>query len=171
MSWLLEEIKEYLDAETLEDVADALGDIIYIALGTAIEHGVDIQSVYDQIDAKRKQLKNPATPGMIEEKYKHERYAVLATVANDLIVMNTAAQVQMLLGQIVHLCVSTAQRYGIDIQPIFYIIHEANMAKLGPDNKPIYKADNKIGKPEGWQPPEPKIIKEIERQIAVAQGQ
>lgn len=90
--WLQEEVDELWHAETLVDVADALGDVIYIALGTAIE-------------------------------------------------------------------------YGIDLEPVLNIIHEANMSKLGPDGKPIYKADNKIAKPEGWQPPEPKIEAELDRQV------
>jgi predicted HAD superfamily Cof-like phosphohydrolase len=90
-NWLIEEANELLDAKTVVDVADAIGDVIYIALGTAVEH-------------------------------------------------------------------------GIDIAHIFNIIQEANMSKLGPDGKPIYKEDGKVAKPEGWQPPEPKIEEELKRQ-------
>jgi predicted HAD superfamily Cof-like phosphohydrolase len=32
-------------------------------------------------------------------------------------------------------------------------VHAANMAKLGPDGKPILRSDGKIMKPQGWQPP------------------
>lgn len=35
----------------------------------------------------------------------------------------------------------------------FKAVHISNMAKLGPDGKPIIRADGKIMKPEGWQPP------------------
>ena len=35
----------------------------------------------------------------------------------------------------------------------FADVHRSNMAKLGPDGKPIRRADGKILKPEGWQPP------------------
>lgn len=35
----------------------------------------------------------------------------------------------------------------------FVIVHQSNMAKLGPDGKPIIRADGKILKPEGWQSP------------------
>lgn len=31
-------------------------------------------------------------------------------------------------------------------------IHPANMRKLGPDGRPVLRADGKVGKPEGWQP-------------------
>jgi predicted HAD superfamily Cof-like phosphohydrolase len=54
---------------------------------------------------------------------------------------------------------------GIQPQPLFDIVQHANMSKLGPDGKPIYReSDGKIMKPEGWQPPEPLLEKEIERQ-------
>lgn len=55
---------------------------------------------------------------------------------------------------------------GVDPQPLFDIVQDANMAKLGPDGKPIIREeDGKIMKPEGWEAPEPKLEKEIERQI------
>jgi predicted HAD superfamily Cof-like phosphohydrolase len=60
---------------------------------------------------------------------------------------------------------------GVNPQPLFDIVQDANMAKLGPDGKPIYReSDGKIMKPEGWQPPEPKLAAEIESQIEEAQG-
>lgn len=55
---------------------------------------------------------------------------------------------------------------GVQPQPLFDIVQEANMAKLGPDGKPIYReSDGKIMKPEGWEAPEPKLAAEIEKQI------
>lgn len=58
---------------------------------------------------------------------------------------------------------------GIDPDPIFSIVHQANMGKLFPDGKPRYrKTDGKVMKPANWEndfAPEPKIHAEIERQI------
>ena len=55
---------------------------------------------------------------------------------------------------------------GVMPQALFDIVQEANMAKLWADGKPHYREeDGKIMKPEGWQPPEPKLKAEIERQI------
>jgi predicted HAD superfamily Cof-like phosphohydrolase len=55
---------------------------------------------------------------------------------------------------------------GIEPQPLMNIVHFANMSKLGPDNKPIYReSDGKIMKPEGWVAPEPMLEKEIIRQM------
>ncbi|AJA41399.1 hydrolase [Geobacillus virus E3] len=54
---------------------------------------------------------------------------------------------------------------GVKPFNLFKIVQEANMSKLFPDGKPRYREDGKIIKPEGWQPPEPKLKAEIERQI------
>lgn len=43
---------------------------------------------------------------------------------------------------------------GIDVQPFFDEVHRSNMAKLGPDGKPVLREDGKIQKPPGWTPPD-----------------
>lgn len=37
-------------------------------------------------------------------------------------------------------------------------VHRSNMMKLGPNGKPIKRADGKVLKPEGWTPPNLKKI-------------
>ncbi|GIP25781.1 haloacid dehalogenase [Paenibacillus sp. J23TS9] len=57
---------------------------------------------------------------------------------------------------------------GIEPDPIFSIVHEANMGKIFPDGKPHYNEVGKVIKPEHWEKdhaPEPKIAREINRQI------
>ncbi len=57
---------------------------------------------------------------------------------------------------------------GVDPTNIFDIVHQANMGKLFPDGQPHYHpVTNKVLKPANWQnyAPEPKIAKEIQRQI------
>lgn len=44
---LLEEIREFQEAETLEDQADAMIDTIYLALGTLVEMGVRPEKLFD----------------------------------------------------------------------------------------------------------------------------
>lgn len=44
---MTEEIEEYLDADTLVDEVDALADLVYFALGTAVELGVSLGEVFD----------------------------------------------------------------------------------------------------------------------------
>lgn len=53
----------------------------------------------------------------------------------------------------VYVIVGTALAFGLPIERIFEIVRAANMAKLG---GPV-REDGKQLKPEGWEPPEPKI--------------
>ncbi len=49
---LVEEFEEYAHARMdgdLVGIADALGDIVYIAFGTALVYGIDLQSVLEEI--------------------------------------------------------------------------------------------------------------------------
>lgn len=62
----------------------------------------------------------------------------------------------------IYILYGTAVEYGIDIDACIRVIHDANMAKLGPDGKPIIndgvmRPDLPVGKvlkPEGWSPPD-----------------
>lgn len=62
---------------------------------------------------------------------------------------------------------------GVDPDPIFAIVHQANMGKLFPDGQPHYDpVTNKVLKPEDWQEnyaPEGKIAAELQRQTQLAQ--
>lgn len=49
----------------------------------------------------------------------------------------------------VYVLLGTAVAYGIDIRPVWQAVHAANMAKVGGGKR----ADGKILKPDGWQPP------------------
>lgn len=57
------------------------------------------------------------------------------------------------LADLVYVIYGTALEYGIPLDAVLEEVHRSNMAKLGPDGKPILRADGKILKPEGWQPP------------------
>lgn len=87
-----EENEEYLDAASrgdLVEVADALGDMLYILCGTILEHGMQ-----DKIEA------------------------------------------------------------------VFAEIQQSNMSKLGPDGKPIYRADGKVLKGPDYFKPDIKAVLE-----------
>jgi len=47
MSWVKEEVQEFLDSDNVIDQADALVDALYFILGTAVEIGVDLEPVFD----------------------------------------------------------------------------------------------------------------------------
>ncbi|QUE25344.1 MazG-like nucleotide pyrophosphohydrolase [Microbacterium phage Fizzles] len=64
----------------------------------------------------------------------------------------------------------TAVEMGLDLDAGFGVVHGCNMAKLGPDGKPVPPdADGKVQKPEGWEPPEAKLAVLIEKQAADGQ--
>ncbi len=86
--WMLEELLEFLEADNIYDQADAMIDLIYFALGTMVE-------------------------------------------------------------------------MGIDPEPLFDIVHSANMKKLWPDGKPHYNDDGKVIKPSGWVDPYELIKKAV----------
>lgn len=49
-----EELQEYAEAVGQQDivkVADAVADLLYVVLGTAIEHGIDIDPIFDAVHA------------------------------------------------------------------------------------------------------------------------
>ena len=58
----------------------------------------------------------------------------------------------------------TAVKNGIDLDPIFKIVHRANMKKVV-KGKVIRGENGKVLKPANWQDPAPLIAKEIKRQL------
>ena len=62
----------------------------------------------------------------------------------------------------IYVLLGYAISYGIDVRPIWDEVQRANMSKEGGGTR----ADGKIMKPEGWQPPD--IEGHIERQMAGA---
>lgn len=45
--WMQEEIQEFLESASLEDQADAMIDLIYLALGTLVEMGVRPEELFE----------------------------------------------------------------------------------------------------------------------------
>jgi predicted HAD superfamily Cof-like phosphohydrolase len=65
----------------------------------------------------------------------------------------------------IYFAVGTLVELGIRPGKLWEIVQGANMAKLGPDGKPLYHPDGKTKKPEGWQAPEPLLEAEVKRQM------
>lgn len=60
------------------------------------------------------------------------------------------------LADMVYVIYGTAAAYGIDLDNVLDIVHDANMRKLV-DGKVLKNEHGKIQKPENWTPPEPEI--------------
>lgn len=57
------------------------------------------------------------------------------------------------LGDLQYVLEGTALACGLDLEPILREIHRSNMTKVGPDGQCRRRADGKILKPEGYEPP------------------
>ncbi len=64
---------------------------------------------------------------------------------------------------IIYYLMDTAVRHGINLDPLFEIVHAANLTKIV-DGKVLRREDGKILKPAGWVDPKPKLTQEIKRQ-------
>lgn len=58
------------------------------------------------------------------------------------------------LADVVYVAYGTALTYGIDLDAVIAEVHRANMSKLGPDGKPLYRADGKVAKGPEYRPPD-----------------
>lgn len=80
---IAEELGEYLQAlidGDLVEIADALGDLIYVVKGSAVEHGIDLEPIVhiihesnmSKLDENGQTVPHPTIPGKIG---KSDRYA------------------------------------------------------------------------------------------------
>lgn len=46
-----EELNEYADAKTIEEIADAIADLAYVVIGASVAHGIDLAPVFDEVHA------------------------------------------------------------------------------------------------------------------------
>lgn len=71
-------------------------------------------------------------------------------------------QADALVDAIYYLC-DTAVRHGMNLDPLFKIVHQANMQKVV-DGRVLRREDGKILKPAGWTDPAPALRAETDRQ-------
>lgn len=64
----LDEYKEAIAEADVVGVADALGDLLYVVLGAAIEHGIQLRPVFEEIHASNmSKLGTDGTPILRED--------------------------------------------------------------------------------------------------------
>lgn len=57
--WMVEEIQELMDADTIVDEADALTDLLYFLMGCYVEMGIDAGRIFKIVhDADMEKIKN-----------------------------------------------------------------------------------------------------------------
>lgn len=148
-SLILEEGEETSDAMRKRDMigtADGLCDLLYVTYGCAVETGLklgipsfdgerDVDKIlngddYDEAGRSSFVWQCALVAQILNEKH---RFKILGRWLN-----NLATE-----------CLFAAIDLGIDIKPLFEEVHRTNMLKVGGPTR----ADGKILKPEGWQPP------------------
>jgi predicted HAD superfamily Cof-like phosphohydrolase len=82
---------------------------------------------------------------LLEEEVGEFREAV---EQNDLVAIADA------LADILYVTYGAAITFGIDLDAVVREVHRSNMSKLGPDGRPILRADGKVLKPATYSPPE-----------------
>ena len=75
---------------------------------------------------------------------------------------NIIDQADAFVDMMYYIC-DAAVRNGINLDPIFEIVHHSNMNKVI-NGKVKRREDGKIMKPNNWIPPEPLIQKNLEKQ-------
>ena len=58
------------------------------------------------------------------------------------------------LADVVYIAYGTAAVHGIDLDAVIAEVHRANMSKLGPDGRPVLRADGKVLKGDFYTPPD-----------------
>ena len=157
-----EEADEYLNALNDVDRADAIADMLYVWAGTVLKH--ELEGTY------------------ILNTYYFEYYNLetesIYSIHRDLTIYNQDYELmyedfdikEALFFLFVTISYAIHKHNLQDkIEAIFKAVHESNMAKLGPDGKPIINGQNgvlypgkplnKVMKPEGWKNPKEKIFK------------
>lgn len=100
----------------------------------------------------------PQNPGELRKQLRMklltEEFMELSVAFHD----NNIPEIADGLVDLIYVAIGTALEYGIPLAQIWTEVHRANMAKLGPDGRPIYRADGKVMKPGNWQPPHIRAI-------------
>lgn len=147
-----EEFEEYdVAAKALDivEMADALGDILYVAHGAALVFGVG----------------DKLTPTVISGNFRHGvntesgREALLSDLSYAIRWNDLTALIET-LSAIVEDVYDLAIGLGLDLDLIVDAIHKSNMSKLGEDGKPIYReGDGKVMKGPDYKTPTEDIRK------------
>lgn len=58
------------------------------------------------------------------------------------------------LADLVYVAYGAAISFGIDLDIALRAVHKSNMSKLGPDGRPVYRADGKVLKGPNYQEPD-----------------
>jgi predicted HAD superfamily Cof-like phosphohydrolase len=107
----------------------------------------------------------PARPELLGEKRVVKRYNWMREELEEFRQASSIHDQADAMVDLIYFALGTLVEMGVRPGRLFDIVHDANMKKLWPDGKVHYAEDGKVIKHPSWQPPEPQLILEIDRQV------
>ena len=156
---LVEEAREFLDAYINIDrvgMADGLADLVYVAVGTALGAGINLENVFTDIFSE--EIWQSTLPDEFAPEYAHD-ILEWSESTNELLSdpEDTLGQDLLWLGRnlgmLIVLTYSNAQILNIPLQDVLPEVHRSNMSKLGPDGQVVLDSSGKIMKGPHYFPP------------------
>jgi len=125
-----------------------------------------MRTAYNDVHEFHRVFGHPACfkPTLQAEQRKHARADWIAEEVEELREAVTVEDQADAYIDILYFAVGGMVEMGIDPEPLWEIVHGANMAKVQRDGSVKRREDGKIIKPEGWQDPASLLRAEIERQ-------
>jgi predicted HAD superfamily Cof-like phosphohydrolase len=157
-----EEADEYLNSLNDVDRADAIADMLYIWAGTVLKHGIEDIYISGNYDIEVEDIED-------ESVYSIHRDLTIYNQDYELLCDDWDCKEALFFLLVVITYAIHKHNLQDKIEAIFNAVHKSNMAKLGPDRKPIINGQNgvlypgkplnKVMKPEGWKDPKENIFK------------
>lgn len=151
-----------LNRMCLSSIADALIDSAYVEIGTLVSCGLWRSGIpaYGH---------NECSPRIIEGWQVHTCLSQLCKSHHEVMCWtygrsDEAWRLNAAIRNSLDAKYVTARWYGIDLGPLWDEVHRTNMAKVGGKTR----ADGKILKPDGWQPPRIQELLDVQVQSAGA---
>lgn len=166
---VLEELRETLTAAEKDDFVefvDGLIDVLYVAVGTNVSYGIkSVEPVFPTPYLAPQAPKNEFRSLVIGVIRNHIRGAMDYLDPAAVSERGDTVMVGVSMNLLITDCLMILHFCHVDAVQVFKEVHRSNMAKLGPDGKPLRREDGKVIKPEGWTKPD--IAGELERQAHV----
>jgi predicted HAD superfamily Cof-like phosphohydrolase len=123
---------------------------------------------YDMVSDFQTKMGQPVAdkPTQMQFVRREQRFNYMAEELEEFIHAKTVVDQADAMIDLIYLAVGTMVELGVKPEPLFEIVHNANMSKLWPDGKPKLNPETgKVIKPPTFVRPEPLLEAEIERQI------
>lgn len=127
-----------------------------------------MQRQYEQVKAFQIAMGQPVAdkPTVMDEERQFQRYDYMAEELQEFMGSTDLVDQADAMIDLIYLAIGTLVELGVQPEPLFDIVQNANMSKLWPDGKSRLNPDTgKVMKPPTFVRPEPLLQAEIERQI------